>query len=68
MPWWSDIDSLIKKLQLPALDKKLAPPDDLPRERDSDQGGAQDPATKRAVPINQYSDFTCGLQVSLSYS
>jgi len=52
--------NLIKKLKLPALRNKAPAPEDLPRQGEGDQTGAQDPATKRAVPIDQYSDLSCG--------
>lgn len=63
VPSSSELDNLIKKLKLPALRNKAPAPEDLPRQSEGDQTGAQDPATKRAVPINQYNDQSCGEEV-----
>lgn len=64
----TELDSLLKELKLTtpseSADSRAAVPSDLVH-LERNRLGMPDPATKRANPIDQYSDLLCGTQVRL---
>ena len=73
VPWSSKLPrqytDLLKKLKGTATSRRSSKLNKLsgtvlPVQRERHQQGMQNPATVRAVPISQYSDVICGLQVS----